>query len=222
MARFKNNRGRSYQNKQATTKRMASSQGSNENDDNEHDKEERQSSDNLEENNAGDGRNNDNDNEDTDDDEEDDGAAQSKEKNCSTAIWDAEGVVHVRRLQEEIRALQHSNIKMKRIIKKKKYDETEGEYYVRKLVAMQKTTLIKYVKHQIFPHVKSACNELLFNKPEIIEKCYYHLGIKCTADQQALRDDVCAIIKYSLCQKRKYVKERLRMAFIGKILNLHV
>lgn len=124
----------------------------------------------------------------------------------------------LRQLQEQINLLQQSNTKMKRIIKKKKYDEKDGEFVVRKLVSMQKTSLIKFVKNQIFPHVKSACNELLFNKPEIVDKCFASLSIKSVADQQALREDVCCLIKYSLCQKRKYVKERLRVAFKGTII----
>ena len=148
---------------------------------------------------------------------EDDDADLCRHRNSeSQSIFDRTTAIRIQKMQEEIKMLQQTNTKMKRIIKKKKYDEAEGEFVSRKLVAMQKTTIIKYVKNQIFPHVKSACNELLFSKPAILEKCYNHLQIRSTADQQAVRDDVCGLIKYSLCQKRKYVKERLRAAFSGK------
>ena len=121
----------------------------------------------------------------------------------------------MRKLRKELKLLQDDNDKMKRIIKKKKYDEKDGEFHIRKLVAMQKTALIKYAKHHIFPSAKSVWNELFVKEPAILEKCFAHLGVRGTSDQQALREDVCAVIKYSLCQKRKYVKERLRIAFQG-------
>jgi len=139
-----------------------------------------------------------------------------KEKQIGNSTHD------VSKLLDDIRRLEHHNAKMKRVIKKKKYDIAEGEFHVRKLVAMQKTSLIKFVKNTIFPIVKIACNELLFNKPVIIEKCFAHLGIKNTADQQALRDDVCCLVKYALCQKRKYVKERLRIAFCGMLPTVYM
>ena len=162
------------------------------------------------------------DDEDDDDaqDKECDNAPQISNKNASENSCESNTALQIRKMQEEIKFLQENNIKMKRIIKRKKYDEAEGEYVVRKLVAMQKTTLIKYVKNVIFPNVKNACNELLFNKPTIVEKCFHHLGIKSTSDQQALRDDLCGHVKYSLCQKRKYVKERLRLAFTGEFVAL--
>lgn len=139
----------------------------------------------------------------------------SGEEDPSPPFSDVANAIEFRRMKDEIRMLSHNNNKMKRIIKKKQYDQQDGEFVVRKLVAMQKTTLIKYVKNQIFPNVKSVCNELLYHKPAIIEKCFLHLNVKCTSAQQSLRDDVCGLIKYSLCQKRKYVKERLRMVCIG-------
>lgn len=230
MARSRNNRCKSSNHNQSVLTRTESTRQYDENnenkDDDDDDDEEVNKPDGFDETvHGGRERSDDDDDEDEDNEDKDNDGPQFRPQKKLHKSIDPNTAIRIQQMQEEIKMLQETNLKMKRIIKKKKYDEAEGEFVVRKLVAMQRSTLIKYVKNVIFPHVKSACNELLFNKPAIIEKCFHHLGIKSTSDQQALRDDVCQHVKYSLCQKRKYVKERLRMAFNGEFVlcfSLHV
>ena len=120
------------------------------------------------------------------------------------------------KLNQEKAAVTAKLEKALRIIKKNEYQTCEGFFVNKQLTRVQKSTLIKHVKEQVFTWAKFADNDVFEKEPKILQSCFQFLQLKTIAAQQEFYEDICKWIKYALVQKRKYVRDRMQIVFKGK------
>ena len=106
----------------------------------------------------------------------------------------------------------------KTVIKNNEYVETEVSFKPQTLNKMQISSVVKYIRNNVFSEVKVVNNELLQKKPAIVEDLFKHLQMPKLAEQVLYKDHVIHWLKHTLTQKRRYIKNRLKEAVQSKFV----
>ena len=84
------------------------------------------------------------------------------------------------------------------------------------LKASQVSSVIDYVKDNIWPKNKVANNHLFNVKPEILEGVINHLKMENSPNKSSLIGDSKKLIRKNLAEIRKHKREAMKRAVFGK------
>lgn len=100
--------------------------------------------------------------------------------------------------------------------KKRGVENPDGDFVARILTKQQESSLSNFVKSTLFPQVKAVSNQILRDCPWILKDCYKCLGIVNVNEQGEMRANLISKMRRDLCDRRKYVKSRLKDVYLGE------
>jgi hypothetical protein len=86
-----------------------------------------------------------------------------------------------------------------------------------KLNDSEVSSLLYFVKEEIFPNLKFTSEEHLERHPYILDMCYKSLGYSSVLELASRRKSVVQNLFYSLSQKRHYVKDKIKSIYMKHI-----
>lgn len=110
--------------------------------------------------------------------------------------------------------IQHQDAKYKKVT----VQSVGGSFVAKKMSDEQVTSLSKFVKSTLFRKVKLVTNSVLDETPNILKDCYKCLQVEDINDQGAIRGSLITKLKAILSARRKYVKNRLKLVYLGEYM----